>query len=230
MDTRRHHTGLFLILAALLCGLAPEASAQSSILYRGRIIQTYPYAYNGCTYWQKDEFSPGSVEYCGRLFEGVLLNIDVFKKELQTRFSPASDPIMLSAEKVGKVEIEGLGEFRHIPSGSLGALKGYCKVVFEEGGFTVYEMMTKTLGDSIEGAEKFILENPGSKEGIYRYFDTKTAFYFVENGDVTRVSGASFFKKRFKGRKKEISRFVSSSRLGKNDAGLYEGIMKIALQ
>ena len=74
------------ILFTLALGLVSLTSLtqQTSTIYRGRGRSPFPYKFNGTYYLDTREFSPGDILYNGKVYRGILLNLDAYEMEVET--------------------------------------------------------------------------------------------------------------------------------------------------
>ncbi len=92
---------LFLSLPSLTAQQDYQRQAAGlSTLYRGRLQNIYPYRYNGTYYWETRRFYSGSVQYNGKLYKEVQLNLDAYAQELVTRPTLNAGVVVLYRDQV----------------------------------------------------------------------------------------------------------------------------------
>ena len=80
---KRTFKSILLLFALGLASLASLAQ-QTSTIYRGRGQSPFPYKFNGTYYLDTREFSPGDILYNGKVYRGILLNLDAYGMEVET--------------------------------------------------------------------------------------------------------------------------------------------------
>ena len=93
-------TKRLLVILLLLAACISASSQETSTLYRGLYPKLYPFKYNGSYYWENKQFTKGNVTFNGKYYEGVLMNIDAYTKNLLVRTDQNALPILLDRNQV----------------------------------------------------------------------------------------------------------------------------------
>lgn len=88
------------ILPLFLLPLSLAFSQPTATLFRGRQPAMMQYAYNGTPFWESKSFAEGSIWYNGKVYSGVLLNIDAFHQEVQVKYAVNLAPIVIYRDEV----------------------------------------------------------------------------------------------------------------------------------
>ena len=75
-------------------------AAVRSVLYRGRQAIRYNINYDGTFFWESPEFVEGSITLDGKVYDGVLVNVDAFAGEVQLMPPGARSAIVPAREHV----------------------------------------------------------------------------------------------------------------------------------
>ena len=177
----------FSVLIASLCLLAAFPSAAQvysersdfmeeasgrSVLYRGRQAIRYNLSFDGTFFWESPEFVEGSITLDGRLYDGVLVNVDAFAGEVQLLPPGARSAIVPAREHVDGASM-GDTKFVNLLKKGYGVAPGFYEVAYE-GDFTVYRLVKKALLSDLSAA---------ASTGYAReYFDTKELFFIEKDG------------------------------------------------
>ena len=81
-NMRKTHRFLLITFATILSSLTLNAQ-QTSTIYRGRGRSPFPYKFNGTYYLDTREFSRGDILYNGKVYQGILLNLDAYGMEVE---------------------------------------------------------------------------------------------------------------------------------------------------
>ena len=179
-----------------------------STLYRGTLPAQYPYQINGTYFWEEKRFRDGSVYYNGKLYEGVLVNVDASRQDLQVRANESTAPVVLIKDwvcyfTIGKsffVNLNYMG-YTEAPDGYFELVKDGEKPVFVQ----VTKVFTSRPGNH-NGPEIGYVD-PNYNDDLVNYFAKRESYYTIEGGKVVKMkrraykkamktpsSGESFFK------------------------------------
>lgn len=84
-----------------------EKAGEAALLYRGQKAFVYNIIYNGTYYWTDPMFRPGSVNYRGKTYEDVPLNIDAVRQELLVRLPTGIIEKIVDGKYTPEFSIEG---------------------------------------------------------------------------------------------------------------------------
>ena len=127
---------VLLVIAAFLICLSAGAQEEYlhdagalSALYRGETPVRYLFAYNGTYYMDSPEFQKGEVFYNGKLYSGILLNVDAVRQDLLIKPDGANlTPVVLSRRHVNWFSISGITYVNLRAIGFKDAPEGYFRV------------------------------------------------------------------------------------------------------
>ena len=149
-----------------------EASNRS-VLYRGRQAIRYNFGFDGTFFWESREFEEGSITLDGKVYDGVLVNVDAFAGEVQLMPPGGRTAIVPAREHVDGATM-GETKFVNMLKKGYGVAPGFYEAIFEGDGFTVYRLVKKALLSDLSAA---------ASTGYARdYFETKESFFVEKDG------------------------------------------------
>ena len=149
-----------------------EASNRS-VLYRGRQAIRYNFGFDGTFFWESPEFEEGSITLDGKVYDGVLVNVDAFAGEVQLMPPGGRTAIVPAREHVDGATM-GETKFVNMLKKGYGVAPGFYEAIFEGDGFTVYRLVKKALLSDLSAA---------ASTGYARdYFETKESFFVEKDG------------------------------------------------
>ncbi len=155
-----------------------EEASDRSILYRGRQAVRYNINFDGTPFWESPDFVEGSITLDGRLYEGVMVNVDAFAGEVQLLPPGARSPIVPAKEHVDGARM-GDVKLVNLAKKGYGVAPSFYEVVYE-GDFIVYRLVKKALLSDLSSAAS----TGYSKE----YFETKSLYFLEKDGLVVPIS------------------------------------------
>lgn len=146
-------------------------------VFRGEIAEKYTYPLEGTVYDYSDEFEVGSVEFNGKYYHDLMLNLNAHRGELQVKIGSAGESVALKRSLVGKFNIgdrnyTALFADRKIP----GLEEGYYQVLYAG-----EDLLLKHIHKSTHDGTVFITGN------IIKVFVTKCKYWLVKNGKVLSI-------------------------------------------
>ena len=180
----RYLTTLFLLL--FLSGTA--VAQYTSTLYRGRMPENYPQRHNGTCFWDRKNFVRGDVMYNGKLYEGVLMNVDAHAQELEVR--PEEDRAPLVVDR-GQVAWLTLGEKRLVNLRYLGyteAPEGFFEVI-RDGGKPLLMQVRKIFRTSMSyhnGQPIGYYDDEYDPDAV-NLFERREYYYSIVDGQVVKI-------------------------------------------
>ena len=150
-----------------------DDSSGRSVLYRGRQALRYNVNYTGTYFWDSPDFVEGSIMLDGRLYDGVLVNVDAFAGDVQLLPPGGRSAIVPAREHVDEAT---MGDRKYVNL----ARKGYAvdpvffEVLRDDGDFTVYLQVRKSLVSDLSqsASTRYAVEN----------FDTKMLYFIEKDG------------------------------------------------
>ena len=149
-----------------------DDSSNRSILYRGRQAIRYNINYRGTYFWESPEFVDGSITLDGRLYDGVLVNIDAFAGEVQLLPPGARTAVVPAREHVDGATM-GDRKFVNLLKKGYDVAPGFYEIVREDD-FIVYRLVKKALLSD--------LTNSASTGYSQEYFEDKIQYFFEKDG------------------------------------------------
>lgn len=216
---------VFILLACCL-GASAQAPDQQEIrsfqqlagdkaaLYSGREAMRYDFAYNGHPYWETPEFRLGDIDYEGRHYCDLPLNIDAYTQHALLRFSNDVFIVALAPGAVTAVDIDG-HHFVGIGPDVEGIDEGFYDVL-GAGPEQVYKRVTKLLQYGTDNVNGQVIgyEDPNYRREVTTYFAYKVSYFFRDaDGNFSPIRNRAALIRKFPARKKEIRRAVHSAGL-----------------
>jgi len=150
-----------------------DDSSGRSVLYRGRQAIRYNVPFDGTYFWDSPEFVEGTITLDGKLYDGVMVNVDAFAGEVQLMPPGTRTAIVPAREHVDGASM-GDVKFVNLLKKGYGVAPGFYEVVSEENGFTVYRLVKKALLAD--------LSNAAATGYAHEYFDDKELYFLEKDG------------------------------------------------
>lgn len=188
---------LLLIVAFGLASLSSPAQ-QTSTIYRGRGRSPFPFKFNGTFYLDTQKFSRGDILYNGKVYRGVLLNLDAYSMEVETR--PGENE-QISVLDPSQVVWFTMGDRRFVNLRYLGydsAPEGFLEII-KDGVSPLLRYSRKvSRADASGGSTNMDALDGNYTEGVNNYFESAQTWYSLENGILRKIS-----RRKMKSRMKE---------------------------
>ena len=195
----RTYKSLLLTIAFVLASVISLAQ-QTSTIYRGRGRSPFPYKYNGTYYLDTREFSRGDILYNGKVYRGILLNLDAYGMEVETKSSEKDREVLLDRSQVVWFT---MGERRFVNLRYLGydsAPEGFLEII-KDGAAPLLQYSRKvSRADASGGSTNMETLDGNYTAGVDHYFVSNHSWYSLENGILRKIS-----RGRMKKRMKETS-------------------------
>lgn len=177
------------VLGLILSLFTPLYSQESSALYRGKYPALYPFKYNGHLFWDSKEYQSGSVRYNGKTYDGIFLNINAYKQEVQILSPGTHSPIVLYRDQVAWVSLGGelfvnlqyLG-FDYVPAGFYQVLKDSPQPVLYQVRKYITSSAAKQNGNGIG------YDDPDYDESLIHYWRKEDSYYVLTDFELKAVS------------------------------------------
>jgi hypothetical protein len=184
----------------------------AALLYRGHQAFTYSLRYNGTYWWEKPGFYEGAVDYKGRHYENVLLNIDAARQDLVVKNVKGVGEKVLARESVSSCRFDGK-QFLHLRHYyGAKAPDGYWEVLYD-GRAKLLKRVTKRLVQDLEGTRQS--QTGGSTNyntKVYQSFIQVVAYCHIsESGEIVPIRSKNQLLNLYKSQKREIRRYISTS-------------------
>ena len=154
-----------------------QDAGSGAAIFRGRQATRYNIVYEGTYFWNKQEFVTGKAMLDGKVYDGLVLNIDAVAQEVLA-YPPATGyVIQLNRDNIDWVEMDGT---RYVNLSKMGypVEKGFYEVVHQSQEGTVYRYIRKTPTVDLSRAEQ-------DRHASY-YFNVAESFY-LESGGVLKT-------------------------------------------
>ena len=210
----------FIILCILFLGLAGVTCAQdfNTPVFRGELAEKYNYPIDGTVYTYSDKFEEGQVMFNGKLYTGLMMNLNAHRDELQVAIGSTGERMALRRELVGDFTI---GERKYTflcgERAVKGLQQGYYQVL-HRGDDMLLKRIHKTVSDRIESFTRQTV----------KVFTTKHRYYLVKDGKVYTIKnerGLAKFYRQDKDRIKDYVKRNRGMRVERDD--LLQGIMEL---
>lgn len=165
-----------------------QAAQENSVLYRGRQATQYAFNYNGVPYWSPDGFREGSVDYNGKTYYGVLLNIDACVQDLLVKYSAEMPAVALDRDHVTSCVIAGTPYANLALREVRKAEPGYYAVL-ADGATPVYYRVDKFLRKSTGSKNDVNIgyDDPDFKPNVLQYFAHRGRYYTIQNDALKKI-------------------------------------------
>lgn len=200
-----------------------KEAGNNSVLYRGRQARKYNIRANGTYYWSQTKFVEGSVILDGKLYTGVLLNIDAAGQELLV-----SRPIGVLATELDKNKVQTftIGERRFdnlSVNGIADAPEGYFELL-SDGQDKVYRQIIKKYefdaNDANHNGTDIGYEDPYYNHQQHGYWSCVPSFYLLRDGELLKFKRKSGYLALYPDHKKELKKFAKKNGLNTSDIPL----------
>ena len=183
---------LAVVLEALplpVSSLAQETESPS-MLFRGRVAPRYGSFFNGTPYWDSTGFQPGRVFYNGRLYTGVLVQVDASAGMLLVKASAEHTPIAPDSRQVSWFTKGGRLFINPAYQGMAGAPDGFLEMMYDAPNETLFRWVSKyrysASGD--HNGDPIGYYDPDYNSKYVDYFYIRDAFYIYRRGVLSRIS------------------------------------------
>ena len=170
-----------------------------SPVYRGEIADKYSFPFIGTVYAYSDEFEMGDLEFNGKMYYGLMMNLNCHRGELLVQIGATKDCIVLKNSIVGDFNI---GERRYTAlfgeRGIKGLAPGYYQVLYEG-----KDMILKQIDRKIYDHTDF------SSGNITKAFALKVKYWLVKDGMVKQIRRERDLQRLYKSFKKDIRSYMS---------------------
>lgn len=191
---------LFLLLSLPLAAFSqqPEgyaaylgAAGMDMPLFRARVADSYDFPYNGTYLIDTRGFGMGSVVYAGKVYSGLMFNLDAALHHVLVRM--AGSPVTLDlGDDLVESFTRGETVYENLRLKGIKVPAGFYELLAKGPGGSVYcrtEKLARHLSDLNYDARNYIgYEDPDYKRGVADYFEQKQSWYLVRpDGSVRRL-------------------------------------------
>lgn len=166
-----------------------DAIKEKSIIYRGKEAPQYNFIYNGTPYWDGERFKIGDLVFNDKLYRNLPLRIDAVTGELSVNLEGTSRAVIIETQAVPWCTMDGVKYINLRFSGFDTAAEGFYEVL-RDGDPMVLKRITKSAAFSYQHQnDKGIgYYDPEYRNDVYDYFEQKTYYYLIKDGQLSRVS------------------------------------------
>jgi|LSQX01.2.fsa_nt_gb hypothetical protein len=181
-----------------------EQSGGHAPLYNGKIPPAYKQLYEGTYYLESEKYSEGSVEYNGKFYTGVLLNLNAHLDELYIRMPQYYTSSILLKQHVTSFTL-GDKEFIQIKKENWPQApdEGYYRVLYSGKDISILKKTIKRMNNTTAASE--------SKAS--HVFSESNYYYLLWNGVFHSLKGKSSFLKIFRNKRSVINHFIRENKL-----------------
>ena len=200
---------LFLLSLAFLCSslraqnddyrLYMHSAADASVVFRGSQAVQYRFPYNGTPYWKGPDFGTGDLEYNGKMYYGLRLNIDAATQTLVLKNDSGVCEVALDGRQYETFTIDGV---RFMRKG--GKIYEY----IWDGRAKVLKQIRKVQETDTEGRKSFQTAYDGRfNPKIPTVFTAHIKYFYVAEGSsqMEEFKSRSALLKNYKTLKKEAA-------------------------
>lgn len=174
-----------------------------AVIFRGPLYIKYPYRFDGTFYAYSDEFLESRINYNGKEFKGVKLNLNANRDELYIQMYGTGLIIVLEKDYVKDFSLGERNFINHTEGDGIEGLEyGYYELLYNG-----KDMLLKKIRQIF--SEKF--DNVGS--ATLKNFYPAYTYYVVRDGKAITLKGRSAFAKIYKPQKGKIKDFIKEHRL-----------------
>ncbi len=162
-------------------------AGENSVVFRGHRAMQYEFRYNGHQYWDRRSFERGSVEFNGKTYSDILLNIDCCSQDLLAVFDNELSAIVLDQDHIGNIRI---GDRRFALSETVSPkLPTRYVEIFDTGAGPLYRCRKKDVNTSSDGItpSKLGYEVDNFNYSYNRYFMLRETWYTERKGTLKKI-------------------------------------------
>ena len=210
----------FVILLILALGFSGGASAQDFNIpvFRGELAEKYNYQIDGTVYTYSDKFEQGQVVFNGKLYTGLMMNLNAHRDELQVAIGSTGERMAPRRELVGDFTI-GTRNYTSLYGQRKikGLQQGYYQVL-HRGEDALYKKIYKKVSERVESIS----------QQTVKVFTTRHKYYLVKDGKVYTIKNEKGLAKYYKQQKERIKEYIKGKRgLRVERDDLLQGIMEL---
>lgn len=190
-----------------------EQAGGAAILFRGHCANIYPIAYNGTYFWDGPAFGAGTINYNGRSYRNIRLNVDAVRQDLLIKSVTGLDKV-IPREYVERFSFDGRPFLNLQRIYGPDAPDGYWEVLYD-GRAKVIKQVSRALRKDVDGSlwaqtgydEKVSTTGPLA---LMTFVRTVRYCYISEDGTIVPVRKRGEILRYYKDRKREIKRHISN--------------------
>ena len=206
----------FTLLLVLMAHIALQGQDFNIPVFRGELAQRYNYPLEGTVYAYSDEFQEGTLEFNGKHYSGLMMNLNAHRNELQVRIGTTGESIAVKRSLVGDFTI-GKRDFTALygERGIKGLAEGYYQVLYRG-----KDMLLKEIYKSTNDRTDYV------NNITVKVFTTRTRYWLVKDGKVTGIRDGNDIAGIYRENKDEVKRYLKGHKGEEKDVSL-QAIMEL---
>ena len=180
-----------ILLSALVCLISLPVLAQEkdyaqereflkdagseAAFYRGRKATRYNIKYEGTYFWYTPDFVTGRAMLDGKIYDGLVLNLDAVEQEALVYPPATSSPVTMNRDIVDWIEMDGI-RFVNLPKKGYNVDRGFYEIVNQSKDGVVYRHIQKNPVVDLSMAEQ-------NRHASY-YFNVTESFFLEKDGEL----------------------------------------------
>lgn len=167
-------------------------------------------------YAYSDEFQEGTLEFNGKHYSGLMMNLNAHRNELQVRIGTTGESIAVKRSLVGDFTI-GKRDFTALygERGIKGLAEGYYQVLYRG-----KDMLLKEIYKSTNDRTDYV------NNITVKVFTTRTRYWLVKDGKVTGIRDGNDLAGIYREHKDEVKRYLKGHKGEEKDVSL-QAIMEL---
>lgn len=199
-----------LLLLAFAVHAAAQAQDFNIPVFRGELAQKYNYPLEGTVYAYSDEFQQGALEFNGKHYDGLMMNLNVHRNELQVRIGSTGESMAVKRDLVGDFTI-GKRTFT--------ALYGERQIKGLAQGY--YQVLHRGKDMLLKQIYKSVYDRTDSFTGnTTKIFVTRARYWLVIGGTPHQIRDEKDLTRFFKEKKDEIKAYIRGHKGADKDDNL----------
>lgn len=171
-----------------------EKAGDISALYRGKGAMRYAFLHNGTYFWDSPEFKIGNIEYNGKMYYDILINIDAYRQDLLIKTVNGISQVSLNEAYVDQFNMEEK-QFVNLRKRGFAVPMGYYQEIYN-GEVAVYKQVVKKYSDNVKTGSSTTYIKDG-KYAVLREFDATMTYYLLKDGRLTLLKGKNSLLRNF---------------------------------
>lgn len=188
-------------------------------VFRGELAEKYNFPLEGTVYAYSDDFETGNLEFNGKQYYGLTMNLNVHRNELQVQIGNSGENMALKRELVGDFSI-GDRNFTALYGARKikGLAEGYYQVLYRG-----KDMLLKQIYKRANDRSDFITGT------ITKVFATRIKYWLIMDGNPVAIKDVNDLAWIFRDRKDEVKKYIKAHKEGDRDY-IFTNLMAIIEQ
>ncbi len=188
-------------------------------VFRGELAEKYNFPLEGTVYAYSDDFEIGDLEFNGKRYYGLTMNLNVHRNELQVQIGNSGENMALKRELVGDFSI-GNRNFTALYGARKikGLAEGYYQVLYRG-----KDMLLKQIYKRANDRSDFITGT------ITKVFATRIKYWLIMEGIPVGVKDVNDLAGIYSNRKDAVKKYIKGHKDGDRDY-IFTNLMSIIEQ